>query len=238
MNILLIVQARLGSTRLPKKVLLKINHKTILEYIIEFLKLSKFPDKIIVATTDISEDDEIEDLCKRLSIDCFRGSSSDVLKRYYECAKFYNGDIIVRITADDPLIDIDILDNVIQTCIDTKFDLISTGIHPSFPHGYFIEAFPFSVLEQLHQNQHDDQSREHVTYHIKQNSELFKIKEISPGKGLERPDWRLTIDYIEDFELVSKIIHELYQPGYFIKYEHVIKFLDENKELIRHNQHN
>jgi spore coat polysaccharide biosynthesis protein SpsF len=236
MKVLTVIQARTGSSRLPGKVLMKINEKSILEYIVEFLKLSKFTDQIIIATTTLPDDDRIEVLAKKLSIDCFRGSDSDVLKRFYECSKFFNGEIIVRITADDPLIDVDILDSVIKSCIETKFDLVSTGITPSFPYGYFIEAFPFSVLKKLHESNLDLSLREHVTLYIKKHPDKFKIKEVLSTKEFERPNWRLSIDYMEDFELISKIMSNLYKPGSFVKYESIVKFLDSNKESLKINR--
>ena len=218
MKVLAIIQARTGSTRLPNKVLIKIQEKPILHLIIEFLKFCKLIDKIVVATTDLHEDDKIEYLCRELKIDCFRGSPTDVLKRYYDCAKMYNGELIIRITADDPLLDPEIVDQVIRTCIKTKCDFASTSIGNKFPIGYFIEAVTFSTLEKLYRTQNDPLTREHVTYYIKQNLNSFNVQQINPPSGLSRPTWRLTLDYSEDLLLFSKIFDLLYKQNSFINY--------------------
>ena len=236
MKVLTVVQARMGSTRLPKKTLMEINGKPILEIIIEFLKLSKLTSKIIVATTDLQEDDKIEELCTKLNIECFRGNANDVLQRYYDCAKLYKGDLVVRITADDPLIDSELVDQVIQTCKETKCDFASTAIVPGYPMGYFIEALTYSTLEWLNLTQKDMLTREHVTYHIKQNLKSFNVQKIIPPSNLFRPNWRLTIDYEEDLFLISKIFEKLYKKNSFIKYISVVELLDNNLELLEINQ--
>ena len=122
MHVISIIQARIGSTRLPGKVMMKINNKPILQHIVEFLRHSQFIDQIVIATSTESEDDTIFELANSLSVKCFRGSSHDVLERYYECAKCYNGELVVRITADNPLIDPDLVDQVIQICQKTNCD--------------------------------------------------------------------------------------------------------------------
>lgn len=236
MKVLTVIQARMGSTRLPGKVLMKINGKPILELIIEFLKLSKLNNQIIVATTNLQQDNKIEELCKKLKIECFRGSPNDVLKRYYDCAQLYKGDLIVRITADDPLIDSELVDQVIQTCKETKCDFASTVIMPGYPIGYFIEAVTYSTLEWLALTQKDPLSREHVTYYIKQNLNSFNVQKIIPPDNLSRPNWRLTVDYEEDFSLMSKIFEKLYKVNSFIKYTSVVELLDNNLELLQINQ--
>ena len=236
LKVLTIIQARMGSTRLPNKVLMEINGKPILEIIIEFLKLSKLTDQIIVATTELLQDDKIEELCKCLKIKCFRGSSNDVLQRFSDCAKLYEGDLIVRITADDPLIDVDLLDKVIQTCKKTKCDFASTAINSGYPLGYFIEAVTQSTLEWLNKTQRDLLSREHVTYYIKQNLNSFIVQNIRSSDSLSRPNWRLSIDYPEDFSLMSKIFEKLYKKNSFIKYVDVVNFLDNNLDLLKINQ--
>jgi len=236
LKVIAIIQARMGSMRLPGKVLMSINGKPVLEYVIQFLKFSKLLDQIIVATTNLPQDNEIEKLCKKLNIECYRGSVDNVLERYYECARLYHGDLIVRITADDPLIDATIVDQVIQICKDTKCDFASTAITPKFPFGYFIESLTFSTLKKLYLTQNDPLSKEHVTYFIKQNIQLFNVKEISPSEKLARPQYRLTIDYKEDFHLMSKIFKKLYTPNSFIQYKDVIELLDKNPELAKINK--
>ena len=232
MKTIIIVQARMGSKRLPGKVLMKISGKEILQYLIDFLKLCKLPDQIIVATTVLPEDDKICELASKNNIEYFRGSPNDVLERYYECAKKFDGDIIVRMTSDDPLIDPRIIDEVINKCKDRNYDYVSNSIPQTYPYGYSsCEALPFSLLKKLHETQKDSESREHVTYYIRNNSSQFHMANVETSHELDRSAWRLTIDYPEDFQLVSKILSNLYHENQFIKYKSLVEFLDKNKHL-------
>ena len=235
MKVLTIVQARTGSTRLPEKVLMNIQGKSILEHIIDFLKHSKLTDKIIIATTNLPSDDKIEEIAKKTNVDCYRGSAENPLERYYECAKLFGGDLIVRVTADNPLIDPTLVDRTIQVCKETNCDYASNMLHQTYPLGYLVEALTFTTLKKIYENQKDPLSREHITYHIRQNPNLYNIKEVFAPSDLARPNWRVTVDYIEDFNLVSEIFARLYKPNSFIKYESVVELLDKNKDLLKIN---
>jgi len=224
------------SKRLPGKVLMKIQERSILEHIINFLSYSKSIDKIVVATTNLSEDDKIEDLAKKINVKCYRGSSENVLERFYQCAKNSNADLIVRITADDPILEPALIDTIIEECKKEKLDYVSNVIEKSFPVGYTTcEVLTFDVLSKLYHEQNDPASLEHVTYHIRQNPKLFKIKSIIAPNGLERPNWRLTIDYEQDFLLIKKIFSEMYVPKETFEYEKLVNFLDKNPELLKIN---
>jgi len=236
LKVLAIIQARTGSTRLPRKALRKIQGKPILHHIIDFLGHSKQIDKIIVATTTLKNDDEIVDFSKQINVDCFRGSSDDVLGRYYECAKHYGGELIVRITSDNPLIDPELVDKVIRVCKETNCKYASNMIHQTYPLGYLVEALTFPTLKKLHENYTDPLNREHVTYAIRQNPKSFDVQEIFAPSDLERPNWRLTVDYEDDFNLISEIYSKLYKSNHFIPYRAVVEFLDKNKDLLKINQ--
>ena len=126
------------------------NGKSILEHIINYLKYSNLIDDIVVATTILPIDNEIELLANKLEIHCFRGSSNDVLNRFFECAKFHNADIIVRVTADDPLIDPNIIDLMIKNCKNDNYDYSSNVLHQTFPIGFTAcESFTFNLLKSL-----------------------------------------------------------------------------------------
>lgn len=231
-----IIQARTNSTRLPNKVLKTINGKYVLQHIIEFLQLSKSVDKIVVATTDHIDDDPIESLLKQLNISCFRGSSSDVLKRYYDCAKLYGADIVLRVTADDPLIDPTIIDDLIKKCQNSEVDYVTSTFPCTFPLGFTAcEAFPFSILEKLHNTALDPMSREHVTFHILENIDMFKIISITSEPELARPDWRLTIDSLDDFLLIQKIFSEMNIDKKIFSYAKLVEFIDNNLDLLKIN---
>jgi len=150
LKVLAIIQARMGSTRLPGKVLRLIQGKSMLEHQIDFLKKSESINQLIVATTKLAQDDKIEELVNELGIDCYRGSTDDVLERYYKCAKKFNGEIIVRITSDNPLVEPTLVDKIIELAIDTKCDFATNMIKQTYPLGYLVEVFPFQVLEKLY----------------------------------------------------------------------------------------
>lgn len=235
MKVLIIIQARMGSSRLPGKVLMILHGKPMLEHMVDFLRHSKLTDQIVVATTILSQDNKIEELCKTLGVDCFRGSSEDVLKRYYDCAKLFKGDLIVRIAADDPLVDPTLVDEVIRVCKETKCDYASNILHRTHALGYLVEGFTFSTLKKLHETQKDPLSREGVTYHIEQNPHLYDVREVPAPSDISRPMWRLTVDYLEDFKLMSEIFLRLYKPNSYMTYRSVVNLLDKNKDLLKIN---
>ena len=236
MTNLIIIQARMGSSRLPGKVLMKLEGKSILEHVVNSLKFSKLTDKIIVATTINQNDDAIETICNDIHVDCFRGSSDDVLNRYFECAKLYQGDIIVRITCDNPLIDPSLVDEAIKICKEGNYDYVSNMIHQTFPIGYLVEVLKFNTLKQNNDEHFDVLTREHVTHHIRNNPEMYKIKEFFAPKNLQRSKWRLTVDYKNDYELMKKIFQNLYKPNEYISYVELVTFLDHNQEVLKINK--
>ena len=231
-----IIQARTGSSRFPNKVLMKIKNKSVLEHIISFLKFSDTIDEIIVATSDLHQDNIIEQIAIENNVSVFRGSENDVLSRYYFCAKKFNVDIIVRITADNPLIDPMLVDKIISEFQHDDFDYISNMISQTFPLGYLVEAFTFQILEKLHYSLDDLESREHVTPYLRKNPEKIKTKNIVASKGLKRNQWRLTLDHNEDLKLLKIIFDNIYNSGNYIPYESVVKFLDSNKSFLKINQ--
>jgi len=201
-----IIQARTGSKRLPKKVIQKIdNDLTVLDYVINQVKNSKKIEKIIIATTDLIEDDSICECANLQKIECFRGSSEDVLDRFYQCAKKNSAETIVRITADNPLIDPKIIDMVINEY--NKCDLISNTLERTFPYGTEVEVFSFVSLEKAWQIAKKPSEREHVTPFIRNPKNKFIIKNIKNEKNIS--NFRYTIDKPEDLQLVKEIIKNI-----------------------------
>jgi len=234
-----IIQARMGSKRFPGKILKELGEKPILQHIVDFLKYSKMTEKIVIATTDLPEDDIVETFAKKLGIECFRGSSENVLERFYKCAKKFNANLILRLTADNPLINPKIIDDLINLCKHHKCDYASNCLHPSYPYGYSTcEIFTFSTLTKLYETQKDPRSLEHVTYFIVKNPNLFNVQEIKAPKNLSRPNWKLSIDTIEDYAKMEKIFSSLYFENSFIDYPSLVKFLDQNKQIIESDQNN
>ena len=203
-----IIQARTGSTRLPGKVIQKIdNVSTVLDYVINQVKFSKRIEKIIVATTNLTEDDVICEYLAWHKIEFFRGSSEDVLDRYYQCAKIFSIDNIVRITADNPLIDPNIIDSIIDEYKNNKCDYVSNTLHRTFPYGTEVEIFSFKSLEKAWNNAEKPSEREHVTSFIYdlQNRFILINKEFEEDLS----HLRYTVDKIEDLKLVKEIIKNI-----------------------------
>jgi len=236
MTTVAIIQARMGSNRLPGKTMKDLCGKPILHHIVDFLKFSKMIEKIVIATTNLEEDDIIDSLAKKLKIECFRGDSENVLERFYKCAKKFDANLIIRLTADNPLIDVKIIDELIDTCKNLNYDYVSNCLHPTYPYGFSTcEVITFSTLTKLYQNQKDSKSLEHVTSFIIENPHLFNVSEIKAPDNLSRPTWKLSVDTIDDYYKMQKIFINLYKEHSFIDYELLVKFLDNNKQIVESN---
>ena len=226
-----IIQARLGSTRLPQKVLLKLDKEnSTLFYVVNQLKNSKRIDEIVVATTDLKEDSLIEEKVKNLGIACFKGNEKDVLDRYYNCAKEFGIDIIVRITADCPLIDPEIVDKIIDDFDSDKEDYISNTLKKTFPKGLDIEVFTFEALKRAWTESKFPSDREHVTNFIRNNS-TFKNKNYENKENYSEHRW--TLDRKEDLEFIREIIKRIQKRPIVMK--DVISVLEQNPDLLKIN---
>jgi len=210
MKTVIIIQARMTSTRLPGKVLKQVMGKPLLEYQIERLRRVQLADEMVVATTTNGTDQPIIDLCARLNIPYFRGSEDDVLARFYEAAVKHEADVIVRITSDCPVIDPKVIDKVIQFYNDhyPDYDYVSNTLIRSFPRGMDTEVFSAKVLAEAFFKAKAFNEREHVTPFIYKNPEKYRLGNVSYVLNENRHRW--TVDTIEDFELVNKIIEHLY----------------------------
>lgn len=211
-NVVVITQARSGSTRLPNKVLLKIQDKTLLQIHIDRIKQAKQVDDIFIATTTEPADDFIENLAKRLNVKYYRGSQEDVLDRFYQTVKLLKPYFIVRLTSDCPLIDPKLLDEVIIEAKNQDLDYYANVIEECYPDGQDIEVFKFEVLEKAWKEAEMKSDREHVTSYIRNNS-TYKGGKLftSNNHGLEKSynHVRLTVDEPQDFEVIKKIIEEI-----------------------------
>ena len=200
----IIIQARMGSTRLPGKVLKKIDDQTIIQYIITRLSKLNHEVIIIVATTKLAQDDVIEKLCINNQLKCFRGSENNVLERYYQCSKYYHFEHIIRLTADNPLTDIDELDQLIDLHISSNADYSHSV--DTLPKGIGAEIFTFSCLEACYKKSDTNEQKEHVNEYIYDNPDQFKIQSLNVPDKKNRPDLSFTVDTPSDFERISSII--------------------------------
>ncbi len=229
MKIVAIIQARINSSRLPNKVLHDLSGKSLLEHVVLRLKPSKKINKIVVATTTRLHDDQIEDLCKRLEIDCYRGSETNVLERYFEASELFKADIIIRITADDPFKDYRIIDNAIDILIEKKLDFVCNNNPPTFPEGLDVEVITFEALRNSYLNATTDFQREHVTQYIHQNQSKYKIYNIQNASNLS--DYRWTIDTLEDLTFARKVYDKLYVNNKIFLTEQILALLQNEPAL-------
>jgi len=240
----IIIQARMGSTRLPGKVLTPvINEDSMLEAVVNRLKATK--TTIIIATSDKPGDDPIEKLCGEHQINCFRGSENNVLERFYLAAKQFDLDIIVRITGDCPLIDPAVVMKTINEFLinDEKVDYASNVMERTYPRGLDTEVFSFNALKIAHQNATKADEREHVTSYLYTHPDLFKLKSVTHQNHANRDlsIFRLTVDTQEDLDLIRHIYTELHkdQPNDFYQasLDKIINVLDQHPEWTSINSH-
>lgn len=240
--ITIIIQARMGSERLPGKVMMEIGGKPMLYYVINQVKHCKDVEKIIVATTTLKEDDIIFDYVKSLKIETFRGSPLDVLDRYYQCAKKNKAKKIIRITADDPLVDPHVISKCIKKFESADYDYVSNTIKKNgndwvfdsngFPIGIAMEVFSFEALERAWNMTKKPSDREHVTPFMKNTPNLFKLSNIESEEDYS--NFRVTVDHKEDFTVVKKLI-ENFPLNEVFNINKITTFFKQNNDLAKIN---
>ncbi len=227
MKIIAIIQARMSSSRLPKKVLLPILGKSVLEHIIFRVNLSKRINNIVVATSDDKSDNLIVNLCTSLGVDYYRGSLNDVLDRFYKAALKFNADAVLRITGDCPVIDYEIIDKVILDFCNNNFDLY--GLGGEFPDGLDCTIIKFSALKEAWEKSKLNSEREHVCPYIEKRPADFKIGSYNKFKNLSHLRW--TLDEEKDYQLIKKIYKKLYYKNKKFKSNDILKLLKNNPSL-------
>lgn len=229
------VQARMGSTRLPGKVMLPVLNKTLLEYLLERLADVKEADTIAILTTTNPADDNIVSFCKERNILCYRGSEENVLERYFEVAKKRKPDAIIRITSDCPLIDPDIVDKTIKAYKENfpSYDYVSNSLEHTFPRGLDVEVFSYTALEETFKNAIREDEKEHVTPYIYRHPEKFKLKNIYSDQDLS--SLRLTVDTKEDFKLIRLILEHLYPQKPHFRLRDILELLRNHPNWIEIN---
>ena len=232
-QIVAIIQARMGSTRITGKIMKTIIGKPMIEYLLDRISKSILINDIIVATSDHEENIELIKFLNSKNIKCLVGDEEDVLSRYYFAAKKYKAQTIIRITADCPLIDPLVVDNTIRKFIEDSVDYTSNIFPRSFPKGLDTEVFSFQALEKAHNETTSKYDREHVTPYIRESGQ-FKISNYSYKEDFS--NIRLTVDWSEDFILIDKIFN-LFKPNILFNWLDIISILDEDPKLIEINKH-
>ena len=228
----IIVQARMGSQRLPGKVMSKIKNKPILHYMLEQIKKSKLCDKVIIATSIKKENNIIRNFCKKNKITCFSGSENNLVNRYYLSAKKYKIDIIVRLTGDCPLIDPEIIDLSIKKFLLGNYDFVANTSPPhkkTFPDGVDVEVFSFKTIKNVNFECKNKNDLEHVTPYIWRKKKKFNLYRLELKNDLSK--YRFTLDYEEDFILIKEILINLYKKRKKITMNNVINYIKKNKNI-------
>ncbi len=227
----IIVQARMGSTRLPGKIMKPLLGRTMLEVLIERLRRCSKVDTLIVATTTAPQDDQVEELCRRMPVECFRGSEEDVLSRYYEAAKKNQLDVVVRITSDCPLMDPNLIDQLVEFYFaQPTADIVSNTVVRTFPRGFDMEVFSFKALEKAFKEARETYHREHVTPFF---YEHFKSQNFSLDK--DSSQFRVTVDTPEDYTLIRQLF-ELLKENKNVGVHEVIALLEARPDLVAINR--
>jgi glutamate-1-semialdehyde aminotransferase/spore coat polysaccharide biosynthesis protein SpsF (cytidylyltransferase family) len=211
--IVAVIQARLGSSRFPGKSLAEICGRPMLWHVIDRVRRAKLVDKVVVATTEKTSDDAIADLCERERVACFRGNENDVLDRFYRAAKLHSADVVVRITADCPLIDPIIVDEVIGRFARGDCDYVYSNLRCAYPDGLDTEAFSFRALQQAWRESSKPSDREHVTPYLR--TEKFQVAGIENDDSAPPSQHRWTVDYPSDLEFVRAVYREFSGSGGF-----------------------
>src|SRR3989338_1782117 len=216
----------MGSSRLPGKVLLPMDKGIALELLLKRLSQSALLSKIVVATSQLDKDNPIAQFCIEKGVEVYRGDEQDVLKRYYDAAKYMKADIVVRVTADCPLFDAGVLDSMLQSFLQLKVDYLSNILPRSYPKGLDTEVFILEALAQTATHASTPEEREHVTRYL-QNCQLFKIKNFNGEIDLSHHRW--TLDYPEDYYFLRRVYNYLDCPT--ANYQQELATIDNNVEL-------
>ncbi len=235
-KVVAIIQARMAASRLPGKVLLDICGQPMLARVVERTRMARIIDQVVVATTIDPADDAVQDYCENVGYAFYRGSMDDVLDRYYQAAKVNQADVIVRITADCPLIDPGLIDQTVNEFQTRKIDFAATRLPPpfkrTFPIGLDVEVVSFSALEKAWQESTEKHEREHVLPYLYEVEGRFKIHILN--NDIDYGNYRWTVDTPEDLELV-RIIYQRFSPRVDFGWREILELFSRDPELMKIN---
>jgi spore coat polysaccharide biosynthesis protein SpsF len=235
MNTVIIVQARMNSTRLPGKVLLPLGGEPMLARLVERLKRVRRADQIVIATTIHAADDALVALCDQLGVACHRGSELDVLSRYAEAARAHRADVVVRITSDCPLIDPALIDDVIARYQRGDVECVSNMLPPTWPFGMAVEVFSARALAEAHAEATRAAEREHVTPFLYAHPERYRFRNVASSTDLSAQRW--TVDTPEDLELVRCLFDAVYPTHTEFTLAELLATMQAHPDWLAINQH-
>lgn len=235
-KILASIEARMTSIRLPGKVLLPCVGKKMLELLVERVKRCHMIDQIVISTTVNTADDELVKLAKRLRVGYFRGSESDVVERVVLAMKSARADVVVQLTGDCPLLDPEVIDQVIRIYLYNNFDYVSNTLVRSYPRGLDVQVSSFEILEESLKIAKDSAQHEHVYLSIYENPDKFRLFNVFADPELCRPDYRWTLDTRTDYDFINTIYRHFYKKNPTFTSSDIIKFLEIHPEISEINK--
>jgi spore coat polysaccharide biosynthesis protein SpsF len=231
--VIAIIQARMGSTRLPGKVLMDLEGETVLARVVSRLRRANLIDDLLIATTDQPADDVIVKECKRCSVAVFRGDENDVLDRYFRAAQFCRAAIVVRITSDCPLIDPEITDKTVGAFLDARPDYASNGLVRTYPRGLDTEVMTLEALERAWRAASEPYQRAHVTPYIYQNEAAFRILPVTGDADYSGHRW--TLDTREDLAFIQAMYARVQDRENF-GWREILSILEREPQLVELNR--
>lgn len=234
MKTLIIIQARMGSSRLPGKVLNPLGSTVVLDYVVSRCRQIDHVEDVIVATSTLQQDEAILEWCKNNGVSCFRGSEDDVLSRYYECAKPYSPDFVIRVTADCPFVDYHLANDIISAMLENPTDIAI--VNGELPRGLVVEMISFKALEYIQKHGHESRHREHVTYYAYEFPMEFTRTFVEVPLPKQVPQLRITLDTEEDYELCQQVARA-FKENKLVSSQEVIRFLIDHPEVASLNAH-
>jgi len=217
-DVSIIIQARLGSTRFPGKVLAKlINGESVLGYLVKRLSTCRLANKVIVATTTSPKDDKLEEWLKQRGITFFRGSEENCIDRFYRACRQFKVNIIVRITSDCPLVIPEVVDEMIQYYLDNQdhLDYLSNRQQTNFPEGVDVEIFSFKILAEAYRNSTNQEEREHINYFFLNRSLDYRINYYNHDSTGNYSNFKLSVDKPDELKQIRRLFEEKELPFNF-----------------------
>jgi len=233
MKTIVIIQARMGSSRLPGKILMPMGSTDNLTYVTERCKKIDGVSKVLVATSSLPQDDAVEKWCEEHQVSCYRGSEEDVLDRFIQAAKPYEPDYVIRVTADCPFVDYEIASDMVALMKKEQVDIID--LEGQLPRGLAVEVISHKALQYINEKGHENRHREHVTYYAYEFKEQFTRVSYVADEMRNESSLRITLDTAADYELLSKVASHF--DDVFVSSVDVIKYLIEHPEVAKINAH-
>ncbi|THF80779.1 cytidylyltransferase domain-containing protein [Cohnella fermenti] len=234
MTTLIIIQARMGSSRLPGKVLMPLGDSTVMDYVVSRCRQVQATLDVVVATSRLPQDDPIEHWCAEQGVSCYRGSEDDVLSRYVEAAKPYKPDYVMRVTGDCPFVDYHLADKFLSAMANQPSDAIVWS--GDIPRGLVVELVSYDALLRMDAEGQEPRHREHVTYYAKEFPEGYPTTEVPVPKALQYPELRITLDTEEDYALCQAVA-EAFSGDKLVPSQAVVDYLNRHPEVAKLNSH-